>query len=544
MSNLPQSESLLRSVGSRMAFVSFGKRLYWSVLVLGALYAIVLLFSRLSGFIPDWFRAETLLIIPVGALLISAIILRRPTQSDSARTVDEHTQSKDLFLTVALLDDSPGEFKPLVARDAEERATKIKPNDVVPIQLTRNFTDVALVVGLLIGGLLFLPQFDPFGKVEAAVKVEEEKQELANLHRATVARKEALKKIDPDDNDGESKDVKKALDGLKTDFRKMKPKQKSQNFKLLAGQQKALGEKWKKISAQKLKELLSHASSAQKFGAISDKEKLQKWTRELQEGSTDSLNKEFDQLKNELEKLLNTTDPVKRSEIAQKIKKKLRELEEFASDKVNSKPLKAALQRAMKQLEMTKFDSMSKEAKKALQESMELAKMELKEIAQTAKDLKALEEALKAIQMAKKANDKQALDGEACENCVSMADYAELFAELGGMEGEGDGEGTGNPGMGEGGQVEEDDSVETGFKTERSKSHIQAGKVLLSLKTKGLSDTGEASKDYSAQIRNVKQGVSEAILQEKIPPGYRDGIRSYFDSLDDSAKKSNAAKQK
>ncbi len=543
MSNLPQSESLLRNVSGRLALIALGKRFYWSVLILGVTYAAVLLVSRLAGVIPDWFQPRSLWIIPAGALLASVLLHRRPTDADSARTVDERMQSKDLFLTVALLDDSPGEFKPLVARDAEERATSIKPTDVVPFQVTRHFADLAIAVGVLIAAVLFLPQLDPFGKVEAAEKIEKEKEELKNLHEETLARKEQLKKVLSDTDDGESKDVKHALDGLKADFKKMKPTQKKQNYKMLAGQQKGLGEKWKKISAQKLKQLLSQTASAQKFGSFSDKEKLRKWTREMQEGSTESLNKEFDQLKCELEKLLKTTDPVKRSEIAQRIKKKLRELEEFASDKVNSKPLKAALQRAMKQLEMAKFDGMSKEAKEALQESMELAKMELKEIAQTAKDLKALEDALKAIQMAKKANQKEALDGEACENCISMDDYAELFAQLGGVDGEGDGDGTGAQGMGEGGEVEEDDSVETGFKTEKSKTHIQAGKVLLSLKTKGLSDSGEASKNYNKQVRNVKQGVSEAILQEKIPPGYHDGIRGYFDSLDDSAKKSNAAKQ-
>ncbi len=65
-------------------------------------------------------------------------------------------------------------------------------------------------------------------------------------------------------------------------------------------------------------------------------------------------------------------------------------------------------------------------------------------------------------------------------------------------------------------------------------SMVTAGKVLLSLKTKGLSDRGDAVKDYRKLIRTVKQGVSQAIDQEQIPPGYYDGIKKYFDNIEET----------
>jgi hypothetical protein len=65
---------------------------------------------------------------------------------------------------------------------------------------------------------------------------------------------------------------------------------------------------------------------------------------------------------------------------------------------------------------------------------------------------------------------------------------------------------------------------------------VTAGKVLLSVKTKGLSDKGDASKEYKKLIQKVKQGYSEAILQEQVPPGYHEGIKSYFDNLDKTDK--------
>jgi len=189
------------------------------------------------------------------------------------------------------------------------------------------------------------------------------------------------------------------------------------------------------------------------------------------------------------------------------------------------------------------MEGMDKEAVEAAERSLDLTKLELKEIAQSAKDLKALEEALKVVQMAKQLNDAEKLDGEMSEGAQTIEEYAEFYAQLiaqlgGGEEGEGDGdgEGLGGEGMGSGGKAPEDDSVETDFKTEQSKSAVTAGKVLLSVKTKGMSDKGDAKKEYKGLIQKVKQGYSEAILQEQIPPGYHDGIKSYFDNLDKTSK--------
>src|SRR5205823_5447992 len=153
------------------------------------------------------------------------------------------------------------------------------------------------------------------------------------------------------------------------------------------------------------------------------------------------------------------------------------------NDKVNSKPLTAALQRAMKQLEMAKMEGLDKEAIEAAEKSLDLTKLELKEVAQSAKDLKALEEALKAVQMAKQLNDSEKLDGEQTEGTQTIEEYGEfytqLLADLGMTEGEGDGdgEGLGDEGMGEGGKAPEDDSIVTDFKTEQSRSAVTAGKV-------------------------------------------------------------------
>ena len=87
--------------------------------------------------------------------------------------------------------------------------------------------------------------------------------------------------------------------------------------------------------------------------------------------------------------------------------------------------------------------------------------------------------------------------------------------------------------MGEGGVVDEDDGIKTDFVNEQSKSQIQKGKILLSLKTKGLSDSGDIKDDnYRRVIGEIRQSLEDVIEQEQIPPGYVGGIQKYFDTLE------------
>jgi tetratricopeptide (TPR) repeat protein len=561
MTNLPKSQSLFRRVATRMRLASFGVRAYFAFLAVTILYGAGVLASRLLGVLPGWFDSITLysfslggrlydfvipseqfLLVPLAALAIAGIWLAlrgQVTTSEAARQVDTHTGTKDLFLTLSMLDKSVGEYGPLVAGAAEQQAPSVKPALVVPFNWQRRLGYAA--IGALAVALIFnVPQLDPFGTVAKAEEKANQRQNLAQIQKANKVRIAQLEK-ELEDKEGGSPEVKKAIEGLKNSLRKAKANQPKLNRKMLAANQKDLGKKYQKIRAEKLKNLLSKASSSHQFGRKND-ELMRKWSRELQEGSTDSLQKEFEKLKEDLKRLSKTEDPIKRAELMQKLQKRMKEMEKFASEQANSKTLAAALQRAQKQLEMLDGD-LSKEARKALEQSLDLSKLELEELAQSARDLKQLEQALKTLQMARKLNQDEQLDGEKCEGCSTLADYEELYremmAESGMGEGEGNGEGTGGRGMGQGGKVDEDDSIETGFKAERSKSQIVDGKLLISLKTKGLSDTGDVRKNYLEFVSRAKQGVSEAIETEQVPPGYHDGIKSYFDKIDAPTQNTN-----
>ncbi len=530
MDKMTKSKRLISQVQRRLALASCGRKLYVSFVWSTTIYLVVLLLSRFTGFYREWFTWESVAAVFVGTVFLTCILFRKPNQEQAAREIDQDQKTKDLFLTVTMLDHAMGNYKPLVELDAEQKAEKIRPANVVRFDWARRiaFSCLGMIVVFLV--LQYAPQLDPFGEVQAA-KIEQEKvKEFEDSKKATKARLAELKNKDTGEGDEESKDVKTAVENLKSDFRKMTPGKKQQNSKTLAGHQKALGGKWRKIAEEKMKSLMIKTDQSQKFGGMSKNEGMQKWSKELQEGSTQSLTKEMDELKDQLQRLMKETDPVKREKLKNEIQKKLKEMESFAREQTNSKAMAASLKRAMKQMKMAQSKGLSaEEALKEAMQSVDLAKMELKEVTQSAKDMKKLEEALKVLQMAKKANEKSGLDGEACEDCLTLEDYQELYAEL---MGDMPGEGTGGEGQGGGGKVDEDDSSETGFKTEKSKSAITAGKVLLSFKTKGLSDRGEAKKQYNKLVIDLKQGMSEAIIQEQIPPGYHKGIKKYFNSLE------------
>ncbi len=96
----------------------------------------------------------------------------------------------------------------------------------------------------------------------------------------------------------------------------------------------------------------------------------------------------------------------------------------------------------------------------------------------------------------------------------------------------------GGPGQGQGNIAPEDDSITTNFQTEKDKSKLNAGKILLSWKTKGKAPAGTANKDYQESLNTVKQDAAQAIDSEQVPAGYHDAIKKYFDTIEQAQNES------
>ena len=548
MSEASLTSKLLTQVLHRMRLAAVGRSFYWTFLVLCGVFAGVLMAARFSGLFAMPAAGSTWLAfaaVPLFAGLLAWVAHRRPTLPDAARLVDRTTGAKDLYLTLSLLDTSAGAYQPLVVQSAEARSVGVSADRVLPFTWQQRFWHAVWVPGLVVLGVFFLPQFDPFGKVAAAKLNEKRSERLTEGKKATELRLEEVKR--QNEAHEESNETDSAIEDLKLTFNKMKADQKLDNLKMLSAEQKDIGKLWRQISSEKLKDLMkSAASSDQQFGANQD-EKLQKWVKELQEGDAGGVQNELKELKEQLQQLAATKDPVKRAEMMQELKERLQNLDKMAHDKLNNDQLAAALERAMQQMELAENKDLQQEAMQAAMQSLELSEQEVEQLEQAVKDMKELEEALKTIQQAKKVNDQEKLDGGQCEKCKTLADYEALYAQMLAESGENesdevqekDGEfAGGGPGFGKGGEAAEDDSVETGFKNEQSKSAVVAGKMLLSMQTKGEAEKGEVVRDYKQLMQSVKQGAMEAMNTEQIPPGYHESIKSYFDSLEKTKQKS------
>lgn len=547
MPETPSATSLLQRVRTRMQACSLATACYYSSMVLLGLGLLSILAVRLLGLLPEatwnpWWAAVTVPLAGMSAWLFH----RRVQQATAASAIDEHAQTKDLFLTLSSLSSSAGEYQPLVAQAAEQKAGRIEPTEVVPFDPWSRLGRLAIAAAVIGFAVWLTPQLDPFGTVEAAQKEEQARDEIKAIRKANKNRREQLKKKSRH-ADETSEELDDNVNQLKKDFRKMQPKKMQSNAKVLQKHRSALGEQWKQQSTDRLRKMLSRPLSRQQMGGTRS-QKMNQWLKELQEGSADSLQKELKKAQETMQALMEAKDPEERKKLASQLKKDLQDLKKFASDKAESKELASALSKALKALEAgqpkngeSQNEEMSQEAMEALKESLKLSETELQQLSQSAKDLKKIEDALKTLQQAQSLNQQGQLDGEQLEGCETMEDYAEMYAQMMGQRGQGEGEKDVNEGSdggnGRGGATPEDDSDPEGYKDEKTKTRIKTGKVLLSIKTKEHAEETDfdpdAMRKYQAGVDSLKESVQSAIENEEIPPGYQDGIKKYFDKIED-----------
>ena len=132
-----RAQQLIHEVARRQqldAFVRHTAR--WLTLTAG-IYALMLLASRLTAWLPPYFSVSTLLLPPTLALLFALLSRRRQSLPDAARLIDRAVGDEDLFLTVACIDRAPGAYKALVLRQAEEQAARTAVRDVLPFDWRR-----------------------------------------------------------------------------------------------------------------------------------------------------------------------------------------------------------------------------------------------------------------------------------------------------------------------------------------------------------------------------------------------------------------------
>ena len=520
-------QQFLRRVGWRHEVLCLVRRWRLFILIGIGIYALALLLSRVFGLFSGIFTPITLAILPAATLLLAWISYRRPQVTDSARLADSQLATHDLFLTASLIDSSLGSYQDLVLKAAEQRATGVLPQKVVPFRWQRDTLRVGAALALLTLAVCFLPQWDPFGIHQQQRKLGEQKERLQQIAKATQARAALLEQK----RSGDQSDVKEAVASLEKAFKEAKPNDKTGTLTRLNEQQKALGQIWKQVSEEKLKNGMNVPPASQNFG-VADPTKTEQMKNDLQKGDVSSASKELDELKKKAEELAAAKDPVEREKLRQELMDRIQNLKDTLAQQMNSQAVDADLQRALEQLAMSGSPNLSGESLKGMKDSLKLTQAELAQLAKAMADMKNLEEALKALQMAKTLHNMQPLDGK------DFMKYGDLTAYASFCQGQCQSfapETVSEPATASDARPHGDENSQTDFHPEKSPSLLQPGRMLMEWKTREVSESGAAREEYLRAVQDVRQQASEAIVSEQIPPGYQATIKRYFDTLHNDA---------
>jgi hypothetical protein len=451
---------LMRRTAIRGQVVSFATRFHWGVLAFAGIFLLLLLTARLLALLPDWFTISSLWIVPVVALLAAALFVRRIPARDVARLIDQRSDSKELFLTAAMIGQTDGQFQPVVIAQAEEKASRMVAREIVPFRWQCGVRDLAIAALVLVAAVTWLPHFDPLGRDQARRTAGAQRQRLAETRKLTALRAEQLS----ESPGRQSEEVQRALAELEKTFKEAKPQLRDVNLQRLADHQKELGEMWRKVNNELPRDAFE--KSAQNLGQA-DLNKVQQMREEIKKGDLSGAKTEISKMQGEMQRLAAMPDSAEKRAAQEKIAQRLGELTQMLNQELSSPALNAALARVLQQLDMAKLEDLGKNGLEAAGESLKLSEAELERIAEMLKNIRLLEDGLKNLQLARQLADLCRLDGEACENCNGMGDYAALYAKLLGLQNRiGPGMGP-RPGIGAGGKAPEDDSLVSSFKTEK-----------------------------------------------------------------------------
>ena len=546
---ISKTEHLLAGVAQRQRLIGLARLAFIAFVVNAGLYTAALLVARLTGLIPDLFTPATLAIPTLAALAVAICILglRRATQPSAiARLVDQKLGTNDLFLTAQAISGSAGVYQELVLSQAAVRATTADATKILPFTPWRRSAITAAIIGLMAMGVLLLPQLDPFGREAERARVAKREHQLQLAQQAAKARVEALAQAHTDLPTSEA--VTQQLTKLAATFDQLKKGDTATNNQKLNGEQKELGKALMQArDQQQFTADQDQTGDLQRLGA-GDLSKAEAMRQELAKGESRAAQEKIDKIKELTEQLAKSSDPAQQQQLRAEIKQKLDQLTDALGKQ--GKQASQALSQAMDQLAQTGNPGTAKAALDALKDSLDLAKAELSSMAQGTRDVDQLKEALQTLQMARKLNELGDLsasgeDGQGNKGPgkKSLAEYKKLYAKLMQERGQGQGQGSGkggmgpNPGQGDGGTAKENNDAETSFNPERSRSQLTAGQTLMQWKTSGPAEKGVAREDYQRSLSEVRQGVSEALLHEQLPPGYQEAVKKYFDSLDPAAEK-------
>jgi len=526
----------MAQVTTRLHIAVVSRRSALFTLILAGLLALLLVLAKGISLLPDVFAWWMVLFVPAVAVLAALALTPRPLPREAAHVIDERLHAKDLFLTAALLDTAPGDYKPLVQDEAQRVAADVRPATIVPFAFTHRGGQALAAVALLTLATL-LPTFDPFGLHEQREIEQQRRDQLLQTMQATEMRKAALQRQDIAAE--RSAEVDHAVEQLKQSLQQMRREDQRGNLERLRDQQANLNDVYQRSLERREAEQGNRRGAIQQLGAAPN-QAMRQMMQQAAKGDAGALKQKIDELKEKLEQAAESRDVAEQRQLAEQVRQELQQMQS-AAEQSGADGVCNAVQNALQQMQMAGMEGMTGEAMAAAMDSLNLAQMELDQLAQMAMDAEAMREAMEALQMAMQACQMGTLDGEPCQGLGGMSEYLEQLVLMcqGGGDGDRDGGGSDSPGGRRAGQFgsggigeEEDHSQNVASSDVRAPGRFVPGSTIMSWKTRDAAQDGEARREYTQAVSEVRQAVSAAVVPDDVPPGYREVIQSYLANVE------------
>jgi hypothetical protein len=430
------------------------------------------------------------------------------TDNAASIEIDQRFRLDERMSSAWILKDRLDPMVELLKEDASRHATGLCVGERFPIEIPRTTPAAGVLVALFCAVCLWLPAL-PDNKPAPALanqepKVSEKKaDEIAKLLKK---REDLAKKNDS---------VKPATGTAALEDPLSKLAEKLQHEKLSTREAMAAlsdGEKKLREKQEKLERI------AEARSRLSKKMEDQKFTKEARDALSSGNYQNAAKAMEALSEKLGSSNMS-----SAEMKQMSHELESLASDLAGNQELAQALRDAAKELKASEGGQgalkLSAEQMKKIQSALAAASGNLAELQNLASRGNEIKSLLKDVDLAKLALCNGIGQCKACGKICSGTMCAKCC---------GNGSGMGGPGRGRGNQANPYEKPDVGFQDENVTSAWHQGRILGVVETEA--EQSPAVSTLGDSVAFIEAGAKEqAVVQEEIPPGYENIVKTYFD---------------
>ncbi len=476
---------------------------------------------------------------------LAALVRRRATLLEAALRTDEALGLKERLSTGMLLEQPRGEVEQAVLADAIAHARRVRPGEVIRIELGRQMSAAAGSLALLALIFFFMPQWNLLaGDSRAEVKREVER---------VTARRESARRLDELAAEiAEQNQLQKPepIQGAQRELAMLARQLREQQID--AEQALARMDKLNEKLRNQRSEMSKQLERAADMKSRGEGRMTSEIAKDIQNGNFGEAAQALQELKDKLQK----------GELNEEEKQALaREMKAMADKMSEQSPVAQALGAAAEQMSEGNFNAAMAELEDAAGEMMQLEGMlaQLQMLEQLQSEMEGQRAAMAAVSSGKCSDCGGQLDsGGKCESCGAehgQPGEGQPGGEGGeGMEGSegqgegqgqaqgagrtsdwqpgegGQGQGMGGPGQGRGGVARRAEG-EVAFERRQIKGDLVAGEIIARFKVEGTQTPGEVTAQYEELRLEFSQRAEDTIQREPLPLEHKALVRDYFDSI-------------